>query len=162
MNKDTFPIPSFFFIKIVYTGDTKEKRRIGFMQSNIYGYVRVSTKEQCEDRQLIALRAFPVEKKNIFMDKLSGKDFNRPKYRMLIRQLRAGDILVFCCRPCIADFIICSSDRTGKYQTETKGGDCCGKAAGSTFWTSQEKCAGGVLEFKVLLGKTDNLIAGGG
>ena len=94
MNKDTFPIPSFFFIKIVYTGDTKEKRRIGFMQSNIYGYVRVSTKEQCEDRQLIALRAFPVEKKNIFMDKLSGKDFNRPKYRMLIRQLRAGDILV--------------------------------------------------------------------
>ena len=64
------------------------------MQSNIYGYVRVSTKEQCEDRQLIALRAFPVEKKNIFMDKLSGKDFNRPKYRMLIKQLRAGDILV--------------------------------------------------------------------
>ena len=44
-----------------------------------YGYVRVSTKEQCEDRQLIALREFPVGDGNIFIDKLSGKDFNRPQ-----------------------------------------------------------------------------------
>lgn len=64
------------------------------MQPNLYGYVRVSTKEQCEDRQLIALQAFHVPEGNIYMDKLSGKDFNRPKYRKLMRKLKAGDILV--------------------------------------------------------------------
>ena len=58
------------------------------MESTIYGYIRVSTKEQCEERQLIALREFPVPDNNIFMDKLSGKDFNRP------RKLKRGDILV--------------------------------------------------------------------
>ena len=64
------------------------------MAKTVYGYVRVSTKEQCEERQLIALREFPVEEKNIFMDKLSGKDFNRPRYRGLMKRLRAGDVLV--------------------------------------------------------------------
>lgn len=64
------------------------------MESKIYGYVRVSTKEQCEDRQLLALKEFPVAESNIFMDKLNGKDFNRPKYRSLIRKLKPGDILV--------------------------------------------------------------------
>lgn len=64
------------------------------MESNIYGYVRVSTKEQNEDRQLIALQEFPVPAKNIYMDKLSGKNFNRPQYRKLLRKLRPGDILV--------------------------------------------------------------------
>ena len=54
------------------------------MTNNIYGYIRVSTKEQNEDRQRIALANFPVPKDNIFMDKLSGKDFNRPQYRKLI------------------------------------------------------------------------------
>lgn len=64
------------------------------MESIIYGYVRVSTKEQCEDRQLIALREFPVAENHIFMDKLSGKDFNRPQYQNLIRRLKPHDILV--------------------------------------------------------------------
>ncbi len=64
------------------------------MESMIYGYVRVSTKEQCEDRQLIALREFPVAENHIFMDKLSGKDFNRPQYQKLIRRLKPHDILV--------------------------------------------------------------------
>ncbi|MBA2214857.1 recombinase family protein [Sellimonas intestinalis] len=64
------------------------------MESKIYGYVRVSTKEQCEDRQLLALKEFPVEKKNIFLDKLSGKDFNRPQYRRLMKKLKPGDVLV--------------------------------------------------------------------
>lgn len=64
------------------------------MEPKIYGYVRVSTKEQCEDRQLLALREFPVTQSNIFMDKVSGKDFNRPKYQSLIRKLKPGDILV--------------------------------------------------------------------
>lgn len=64
------------------------------MESKIYGYIRVSTKEQCKDRQLLALKEFPVLESNIFMDKLSGKDFSRPKYRSLIRKIKAGDILV--------------------------------------------------------------------
>lgn len=64
------------------------------MESTIYGYIRVSTKEQCEERQLIALREFPVPEENIFMDKLSGKDFNRPQYKKLLRKLKRGDILV--------------------------------------------------------------------
>ena len=64
------------------------------MKKNIYGYVRVSTKEQCEDRQLIALKSFPVNEKDIFMDKLSGKDFNRPQYQKMLRKLKRGNILV--------------------------------------------------------------------
>lgn len=64
------------------------------MEPIIYGYIRVSTKEQCEDRQLIALRNFPVHDDKIFMDKLSGKDFNRPQFKKLLRKLKRGDILV--------------------------------------------------------------------
>ena len=64
------------------------------MPKKIYGYVRVSTKEQCEDRQLLALEKFPVASGDIFMDKLSGKDFNRPQYQKLLRRLRPHDILV--------------------------------------------------------------------
>ena len=59
-----------------------------------YGYVRVSTKEQNEDRQMIALQEFPVLEKNIYMDKLSGKNFNRPQYKRLLRKLKPGDLLV--------------------------------------------------------------------
>lgn len=64
------------------------------MAQTMYGYIRVSTKEQNEDRQRIALLEFAVPKENLFMDKLSGKDFNRPQYRKLMRKLRAGDVLV--------------------------------------------------------------------
>ena len=64
------------------------------MKPTIFGYVRVSTRDQCEERQLIALRDFPVQADNIFMDKLSGKDFNRPQYQRLLRRLKQGDILV--------------------------------------------------------------------
>ena len=66
------------------------------MAQIIYGYIRVSTKEQNEDRQLIALSEFQVPQENIFMDKLSGKDFNRPQYRKLMRRLRPGDVLALC------------------------------------------------------------------
>ena len=58
----------------------------------IYGYVRVSTKDQNEDRQMIAMREFGVER--IYADKQSGKDFNRPEYQKLVRKLKAGDVLV--------------------------------------------------------------------
>lgn len=60
----------------------------------IYGYVRVSTKDQCEDRQVIALRDFPVPEQNIYVDKMSGKDFARPRYRSLVRRLKSGDLMV--------------------------------------------------------------------
>ena len=59
-----------------------------------YGYIRVSTREQNEQRQLIALRAFGIEEERIFMDKQSGKDFARKGYRRLIRKLKNGDTLV--------------------------------------------------------------------
>lgn len=60
---------------------------------NIYGYVRVSTKEQNEDRQLIALHEVGVPQKNIYMDKQSGKDFNRPQYKKLLKKIKPGDLL---------------------------------------------------------------------
>lgn len=59
----------------------------------IYGYVRVSSTDQNEDRQLIALREQGVEEKNIFIDKQSGKDFERPNYKKLVNKLKAGDLL---------------------------------------------------------------------
>ena len=60
---------------------------------NMYGYVRVSSIDQNEDRQMVALREMPIPDKNIFMDKQSGKDFDRPSYKKLMKKLKAGDIL---------------------------------------------------------------------
>ena len=60
---------------------------------NIYGYVRVSSIDQNEDRQIAALREVSVHEKKIFMDKQSGKDFERPYYKKLVRKLKAGDLL---------------------------------------------------------------------
>lgn len=64
------------------------------MQTTHYGYVRVSTKEQCEDRQILALNAYGIFDKNIYIDKISGKDFNRPNYLRLLKKLRQGDVLI--------------------------------------------------------------------
>lgn len=72
-----------------------------------YGYVRVSTKEQNEDRQVIAMGEFGVQSSNIIIDKQSGKDFDRPGYRQLVRKLKTGDTLV-----------IKSIDRLGRNYTE--------------------------------------------
>ena len=63
------------------------------MISNIYGYIRVSTREQNEDRQLIALQSVPVPERGIFLDKQSGADFERPQYRRLVKKLKPGDLL---------------------------------------------------------------------
>ncbi|WP_442912286.1 recombinase family protein [Lacrimispora sp. 210928-DFI.3.58] len=91
---------------------------------NVYGYVRVSSTDQNEDRQMIALKEVPVPEKNIFMDKQSGKDFDRPNYRKMVRKLKAGDLLY-----------ILSIDRLGRnYKeiqeqwrllTQEKGIDIC-------------------------------------
>ena len=61
--------------------------------ANTYGYVRVSSKEQNEDRQMIALHEMGVSAEHIYMDKQSGKDFNRPQYKKLLRKLKKGDLL---------------------------------------------------------------------
>ena len=58
-----------------------------------YGYIRVSTREQNEDRQLIALRAVSIPEENLFLDKQSGKDFERPSYQRLVKKLKPGDLL---------------------------------------------------------------------
>ena len=59
-----------------------------------YGYVRVSTKDQNEDRQLIAMEPFNISSKNLYMDKQSGKDFNCPAYQRLLKRVRRGDTIV--------------------------------------------------------------------
>ncbi len=59
----------------------------------VYGYIRVSSRDQNEDRQRIALGEVGVKDKNIYMDKQSGKDFNRPQYKKLLRKLKKDDLL---------------------------------------------------------------------
>ena len=77
------------------------------MENKIYGYVRVSSTDQNEDRQMIALNKVNVPAKNIYMDKLSGKDFNRPQYKKMVRRLKPGDLL-----------FILSIDRLGRNYEE--------------------------------------------
>lgn len=77
------------------------------MAETIYGYVRVSTQEQNEARQLSAMRDFGVHEENIVVEKVSGKDFNRPRYRQLVQGLRPEDVLV-----------VKSIDRLGRSYTE--------------------------------------------
>lgn len=59
----------------------------------IYGYARVSARDQNEDRQMMALREVPVREENIYLDRQSGKDFNRPMYQRLLKKLRPSDLL---------------------------------------------------------------------
>lgn len=91
---------------------------------NIYGYVRVSSIDQNEDRQMIAMLEINVPQENIFIDKQSGKDFERPQYKKMLKRLRAGDLLY-----------ILSIDRLGRnyeeiqrqwrYLTKEVGIDIC-------------------------------------
>ena len=62
-------------------------------KDKIYGYARVSTREQNEDRQIIALKEMGVPEQNIFLDKLSGKNFERPQYKKLLRKLNGDSVL---------------------------------------------------------------------
>ena len=66
---------------------------MGTIESHTYGYIRVSTKEQNEDRQLISLHGLEIPEKNIFMDKQSGKDFERPQYKRMVQKLKKDDLL---------------------------------------------------------------------
>lgn len=64
------------------------------MSERVYGYIRVSSKEQNEDRQLIAMKERNISDKHIFSDKMSGRNFDRPAYKMLIKTLKRGDLLI--------------------------------------------------------------------
>ena len=64
------------------------------MNTNVYAYIRVSSQEQNEDRQLVAMREQNVPEDNIFIDKQSGKDFERPNYKKLFEKLYSGDLLL--------------------------------------------------------------------
>ena len=64
------------------------------MEKNIYGYVRMSTREQNVERQLIALKKMGISQSKIFIDRQSGKDFRRPAYQKMIRRLKPGDVVV--------------------------------------------------------------------
>jgi DNA invertase Pin-like site-specific DNA recombinase len=75
-----------------------------------FGYVRVSMKEQNADRQLIALEPYGIPVSNLFIDKKSGKDFDRPRYKRLLRVIRAGDLLY-----------VKSIDRLGRNYSEIIG-----------------------------------------
>ncbi len=72
-----------------------------------YGYARVSAKDQNPDRQLAAMREEKIEFKNIFLDKVSGRDFSRPQYRRMLKRLKPGDVV-----------IIKSIDRLGRNYSE--------------------------------------------
>lgn len=60
---------------------------------HVYGYIRVSSRDQNEDRQLLAIRELCVAQENIFIDKQSGKDFQRPEYKRMVRKLKKDDLL---------------------------------------------------------------------
>lgn len=62
-------------------------------KNKIYGYVRVSSTDQNEERQMVALAEAGVPEKNIFMDKQSGKSFDRPQYKKMVKKLKSGDLL---------------------------------------------------------------------
>lgn len=78
------------------------------MEKTVYGYVRVSSKDQNEDRQVLAMRQFGIPDERIFIEKQSGKDFNRPIYQDLLQRLNPGDVIV-----------IKSIDRLGRNYTES-------------------------------------------
>ena len=75
----------------------------------VYGYILVSSTDQNEDRQRIAMEAKNVPRKNVYIDKQSGKDFERPQYKRLVRRLKQGDLLY-----------VLSIDRLGRNYNEVQ------------------------------------------
>ena len=60
---------------------------------SVYGYIRVSSKDQNEDRQLLAMHSMDIPKRNIYLDKQSGKDFERPMYKKMVSRLKKDDLV---------------------------------------------------------------------
>ncbi|MCI8802892.1 MAG: recombinase family protein [Oscillibacter sp.] len=63
------------------------------MANEVYGYIRVSSRDQNEDRQMVAMQGLAIPERHIFMDRQSGKDFLRPQYQRMVKKLRPGDLL---------------------------------------------------------------------
>jgi len=80
-------------IRIFYFWYLNQRKEQVCMSSKVYGYVRVSSQDQNEDRQMIAMEQAGVPRENIYVDKQSGKDFNRPNYKRLVKKLHEGDLL---------------------------------------------------------------------
>ena len=103
----------------------------------IYGYCRVSSLDQNEERQLVALAELNVPQNHIFIDKISGKDFDRPAYKSLVKKIKAGDLLY-----------ILSIDRLGRNYQEIQN-----------QWRvlTKEKCVDiAVIDMPLLSDKSDN------
>ena len=111
------------------------------MNVKIYGYARVSTREQNEERQIIALREYGVQDRYIFMDKQSGKDFDRPAYQRMIKKLKPGDLL-----------IIKSIDRFGRSYEDI--------LEQWRFITREKRASIVVLDMPLLDTRTDNGLVG--
>ena len=117
-----------------------------------YGYIRVSTMGQNEDRQRLAMERAAIPKRNIYMDKQSGKDFDRPQYKRLVHRLKNGDLLYVGSIDLLgrnyeeiqrqgpdgdiyrgsgaADFVLCGSEREGKHPQAAGRGDSGSQKAG--------------------------------
>lgn len=111
------------------------------MNVKIYGYARVSTREQNEERQIIALREYGVQDRYIFMDKQSGKDFDRPAYQRMTKKLKPGDLL-----------IIKSIDRLGRSYEDI--------LEQWRFITREKRASIVVLDMPLLDTRTDNGLVG--
>ena len=107
----------------------------------MYGYTRVSTRVQCLDRQRQAMMAFGVEEKNVFVDRQSGRNFERPAYQALRRRLMAGDVLV-----------VKSIDRLGRNYAEL--------LAEWRYLTKEKEVAIVVLDFPLLDTRQSRDLAG--
>ena len=80
-------------VSVFYYKNMQRKRQVNQIKFLTYGYIRVSTREQNEDRQVIALQEAGVAEENIYMDKQSGKDFDRPQYKKLLQKMKKDDLL---------------------------------------------------------------------
>ena len=127
------------------------------MEEMVLGYVRVSTKDQNEDRQILAMQEFGVPKKQIFMDKLSGKDFNRPQYKRLLRRLKPGDVLAvksidrlgrnyseiqeqwrLITKEKRAHIVVLDMPLLDTRQAEASGRDCSSQSKRRTVWPGED------------------------
>lgn len=91
-NADFLPVSCVTFTdRMMYI--SKKERKRGGKPLKIYGYIRVSSHDQNEERQMTALKEIGIAEKNIYLDKQSGKDFNRPQYKKLLRKLKKNDLL---------------------------------------------------------------------
>lgn len=118
-----------------------------------YGYARVSSKEQNEQRQMIALTEFGIAKKNIYMDKQSGKNFDRPRYKRLVKKLRPGDLLVIQSIDRLGRNygeileqwrVICSADGAGDDPQAAGRGNCGGQGPGCEVRAEAERKTAGI------------------